>query len=117
MIEGNTLEASTCNEAITELANWIAHAHEGQRSQLVRMVESFEARSIAADDLIGRYYGTMPQFKALCDKVADGSDIRRSMVREALRCLNDRFNQTKDAAATGRMVESSMRDLVASTAA
>ena len=116
MIEGNTLEVSTCNEAITELADWIAHALKGEKTQLVRMVESFESRSIAADSLIGRYYDTMPQFKALCDKVADGSDMRRSMVREALRCLSDRFNQTKDAAATGRMVESSMRDLTASAA-
>ena len=91
MNEGYILVDSTCNEAIDRLADWIVKAHQGETTRLASMVESFEARTVAADDLIGRYYGVIPEFTALCDKLADGTDVRRSMVRDSLRCVKERL--------------------------
>ena len=107
MIEGNTLENSNCNVAIEKIADWIVNALGRDKTQLVKKTESFEAREIAADNLIGQYYKVMPEFTALCDAVADGTNIRKSAVRDALRCINERLTSARQSP----MESSSTRDL------
>jgi hypothetical protein len=114
LIEGNTLKNSSCSEAINALADWIARAYKGQAVRLAKMIATWEARDKAAHDIIGMYYPAMPVFKELCDAVADCPETRRSLVREALRCLNDRKEQSKDRALTTRLSESSMHNLARS---
>lgn len=114
MIEGNTLENSNCNGAIEKIADWIVNALGGDKTQLVKKTESFEAREIAADNLIGQYYDVLPEFTSLCDAVADGTNVRKSAVRgDALRCINERLTSAQQSP----MKSSSLRDLAAGVAA
>ncbi len=104
-----------CDETVARLADWIQKAHLGEESQLAAKVASYEARERAADELIGQYYGTMPDFTRLCNEVADGTDIRirRSAVRDALRCISGRLASVKREAP---IASSSMRELVGGAA-
>lgn len=103
----------SCDEMVVNLADWIQKAHEGEKRQLAARVATYEAREVAADDLIGRYYGTMPEFTRLCDNISHGPNIRRSAVRDALRCINDRLASVKREAP---IASSSMRELVGGAA-